>query len=757
MGMGEKKVLFRIAIAGNPNVGKTSLFNWLTHSNFQVGNWPGVTVEKKTGILNIGQEQYEIIDLPGIYSLSAHSTDERVARDFILQEKEGPDLILNLIDASNLERNLYMTLQLIEMQVPMLIVLSMMDIAENRKITIDQEALSEFLKIPVVCVNPGKKKGLEEIKEQISLSVSKKNIPPLLDYGKELESTAKTIEKLKKESLEKNFHLPQWASLKVLEKDEIVYHFYQQDKEIQAIIDEFEKSTGEESDIYLAEKRYEVIGKIASYSQKKEIENYRSHSEKADKIILHKYFGIPIFVLIMWMMFKIAVDFGGAFIDFFDQFFGTIFTGALGELLSGFPWAKVFFADGIGGGIQTVSTFIPAIFMLFFILSLIEDSGYMTRAAFVIDRFMRLIGLPGKAFMPLLLGFGCTVPAVLATRTLEDQDDRKITIMMNPLISCGARLPVYTLLASIFFPDKMGSITFSLYFTGIVLAVFTGFFFKKIILKKIHLSPFVMELPPYHLPRFGISLKSAWIRTYAFLKRAGLMIILLVIFLQILGNIQWNLDDQKDFESFSKNSLIGAVGTVFTYPLRPLGIQEENWPATVGLFTGLFAKEAIIGTLETSFKAMRKEKNIENPLPFDFKEGVFNAFKTIPKNLIGFYDENGKWQSGLLTRLNFYIPFYDFFSGIKEEPSEFSEREKLKEAFEDKTIHDPEKRKKTSGASAYAYLLFILIYVPCIAVLSTVKKELGTKWMWIQIGYLLTLAYGISALFFQTARWIING
>lgn len=748
----------RVAVVGNPNVGKTSLFNILTGSTQRVGNWAGVTVEKKTGKLKLNTQEYEIVDLPGIYSFSAHSMDEIVARNFILDKNEGPQAIVNIVDASNLERNLYLTMQLKEMQVPVIIALNMNDVAESKDIQINAEKLESLIGMPVVKINARENKGIDDLKNQIyKLSESQSKVDKI-QYSKDIEKGISDILDQIEGELKEKFNNPYWAALKILENDEEVVKKIENTSLIQPIIDKLSGKFDDDLDIVLAELRYEKIEEIVRACRKQLKDGVQTRSDKIDKVVLHRVWGIPVFLVIMWLMFKFAVDIGGSFIDFFDISFGATFVDGLGKLL-GDGWLKIFLADGIGGGIQTVATFIPPIFMLFLAIGLLEDSGYMARAAFVVDRAMRALGLPGKAFVPMLMGFGCNAPAIMATRTLEDEDDRKMAIMMNPFMSCGARLPVYTLLAAAFFPSMKGTITFSMYIVGIIVAIITGFIFKAFVFKKKHLSPFVMELPNYHAPRLAPTLRLAWQKTYTFIKRAGLMVLAIVVILQILGNISVGKKGE-DFEAFSKNSLAGAIGTAMTIPLKPMGIQEKNWPAAVGIFTGLFAKEAVIGTLESSYKAMeaanksKKEEKKEEEEAFKYWSKIGEAFSSIKTNLIGSSNDKGEFEPGLLAKASFYIPFYEFVQGLSES-EEFSEGKLLRESFTDEKISNAEARNGLAAAAAYAFMLFILLYVPCVAVLGVVYKELGSKWMMIQIGYQLIIAYGVATVFYQVAKAFI--
>ena len=478
-----------IGVVGNPNCGKTTLFNALTGTRQRVGNWPGVTVDRKSGEYTHSGRENEVVDLPGIYSLSASSLDEEVARDYILSGEA--DLIVNIIDASNLERNLYLTIQLLEMQVPLVLALNMMDTAKERRIDIDIEQLSRRLGCPVLPLVASRGKGIDELRSAINRCAQEKSISELpVVYPGEIQAAVDALVPLVQDAALNKKLNPRYVAVKLLEGDEWIASFVSREA-LKARNDhqqKIEAKLDEEADILLADSRYGLINQLTREAVQKGNRIGKTISDKIDNVVPNRALGIPIFLLAMYLMFIVTINIGGAFIDFFDIFVGTILVDGFGELLAavGSPeWLTTIVAGGIGGGIQTIATFIPPIGFMFLCLCFLEDSGYMARAAFVMDRFMRVIGLPGKSFVPMLVGFGCNVPAIMATRTLENQRDRTLTIMMNPFMSCGARLPVYALFAAVFFPVGGQNLVFGLYLLGIGFAVVTGLVLKSTLLKGI--------------------------------------------------------------------------------------------------------------------------------------------------------------------------------------------------------------------------------------------------------------------------------
>ncbi|MGD9366086.1 MAG: Fe(2+) transporter permease subunit FeoB [Desulfobacteraceae bacterium] len=723
-----------IGVVGNPNCGKTTVFNALTGTKQRVGNWPGVTVERKSGEYTHGGKKIEIVDLPGIYSLSAASLDEEVARDYILSGEA--DLIVNIVDASNLERNLYLTIQLMEMKVPMVVALNMMDMAKERRIEIDIPRLSKQLGCPVVPLVAKQGKGVNELRDEINLSAQAKSISELqVMYPAEIQEAVDALVPLvRNAALYKKMNY-RYAAIKLLEGDECIVTMAS--REALKTCDEHQKKIEamleEETDILLADSRYGLISWLIRETVKRGNRIGKTISDKIDGIVLNRALGIPIFLLAMYMMFMVTINVGGAFIDFFDIFAGTIFVDGFGELLAamGSPeWLDAVLAGGIGGGIQTIATFIPPIGFMFLCLCFLEDSGYMARAAFVMDRFMRVIGLPGKSFVPMLVGFGCNVPAVMATRTLENQRDRTLTIMMNPFMSCGARLPVYALFAAAFFPTGGQNLVFGLYLLGIGFAVVTGLVLKNTLLKG-DITPFVMELPPYHMPTVKGVLLRAWDRLKTFIFRAGRVIIPVVVVLSFLNSL--GIDGSFGNEDSDK-SVLSAIGRSITPVFAPMGLKQDNWPATVGIFTGIFAKEAVVGTLDAMYTQIGDQEAAEEGAEeaFDFWGGIKESFATIPENLVAVADT-------LLDPLGLSVGDVTTVEGAAEQHEvavgTFGAMVRL---FDGKI-------------GAFAYLLFILLYFPCVAAIAAVYRETDLMWTAFVGAWTTGLAYMASVLFYQLA------
>lgn len=722
-----------IGVVGNPNCGKTTLFNALTGTKQRVGNWPGVTVDRKSGEYTHAGKKIEVVDLPGIYSLSAASLDEQVARDYIVSGEA--DLIVNIVDASNLERNLYLTVQLLEMQAPLVLALNMMDMAKERRIDIDIPLLSQRLGCPVVPLVASQGKGVNELRSEINRCTQTKSLSELqVAYPAEIQEAVDALVPLVRDAVLYKKLNSRYAAVKLLEGDEWIGSFVS--KEALKARDDYQKKIedklDDEADILLADSRYGLINWLTQEAVKKGNRVGKTLSDKIDGIVLKRALGIPIFLVAMYLMFMVTINIGGAFIDFFDIFAGTLFVDGFGELLAamGSPeWLKAILAGGIGGGIQTIATFIPPVGFMFLCLSFLEDSGYMARAAFVMDRFMRVIGLPGKSFVPMLVGFGCNVPAIMATRILENQRDRTLTIMMNPFMSCGARLPVYALFAAAFFPVGGQNLVFGLYLMGIGFAVLTGLVLKNTLLKG-DITPFVMELPPYHMPTARGVLLSAWDRLKTFMFRAGKVIILVVLVLNFLNSMG---TDGSFGNEDSDNSVLCAIGKSITPVLIPMGLTRENWPATLGIFTGIFAKEAVVGTLDAVYTRIEAAKSEETTgEPFDFWGGIKASFATIPENLAGV-------AGTLLDPLGL---------SVREVSSE-------KTAAEEQGVS-----VGTLGAmvrlfdgkiGAFAYLLFILLYFPCVAAIAAVYRETNWKWSAFLGAWTTGLAYAASVLFYQTA------
>ncbi|MCK4695100.1 MAG: Fe(2+) transporter permease subunit FeoB, partial [Candidatus Cloacimonetes bacterium] len=695
-----------------------------------------VTVERIEGEYKHKDYKIEVIDLPGIYSFSAYSLDEKIAREYILMYK--PDLVVNIVDGTNLERNLYLTTQLLEMKIPVVVALNMMDIAKQRKIHIEVEHLETHLGCPVIPMVANKKQGLDDLKDTINIAAEKHEISQtqvLYDSVIE-EALIRIVEKVTPFAEEHEVD-PRWLSIKLLEADELAIQITK--NELKKVISDeskkIEKHVGDEIDIIVADGRYGFIHGLSRDVVHRHDLIRKTVSDNIDKVVLNRFLGIPIFFGVMYLMFMLTINVGAPFIDFFDIFMGTIFVDGLGNLLTSLNlpnWFVTFFSAGIGGGIQTVATFIPPIFFMFLSLSILEDSGYMSRAAFVMDRFMRFIGLPGKAFIPMLVGFGCNVPAIMATRTLENNRDRILTILINPFMSCGARLPVYILFASVFFPKNGGLVVFTMYSTGIILAIISGLIFKKTILRG-ETSTFVMELPPYHIPTFNGIMLHTWQRLKTFLLRAGKVIIIVVIVLSFLNSIG---TDGSFGNEDSENSILSSIGKSITPIFKPMGISSNNWPATVGLFTGIFAKEAVVGTLDALYSQLDKTGDTEEE--FDFWGGIVESFKAIPEGFKGF-EETASDPLGVAV------------------DSDLTDKEAAAEELEVGSQTFSEMSSRFEGKNnAFAYLLFILIYVPCVAAIAVIYRETNLKWTVFSVLYLTILAWIISTLFYQVSIFVVQ-
>lgn len=703
-----------IALAGNPNCGKTTLFNALTGARQRVGNWPGVTVERKSGQFTHAGSSIEVIDLPGVYSLIQASEtaalDERIAAEFIQSTKV--DAIINIVDASNLERHLYLTMQLREMGVPIILALNMMDVARDRGIQIDQSRLSQLLGCPVVALEANRGGGVAELKRVIAAETAIAQ-PLLMSYPSVIQEAIAAIE------------LPQAVAM--LEGD--VYALRNATASLKEQIatwqSTIQNATAEEADILIADARYRFIENCITETVTRGVKAKTSWTTRLDNIILNRVFGIPLFLAIMYCLFVFAINVGGAFQDFFDIGSQTIFVDGFAYWLQtmGAPaWLTAILASGIGKGINTTVTFIPVIGSMFLFLALLEDSGYMARAAFVIDRFMRALGLPGKAFVPMIVGFGCNVPAVMGARTLENRRDRILTIMMTPFMSCGARLAIFAVFTTAFFPQGGQNVIFALYLLGIGMAMLTGFLLRKTVLKG-EPSPLVMELPPYHVPHFKTIMLLAWQRLRAFVYRAGRLIVPICILIGALNAL--NIDGSINMGDADSHSLLSVIGRFATPLFAPMGIQPDNWPATVGLVTGVLAKEVVVGTLNTLYSQVGQLAHATSAGGFDLMAGLSQAVQSIPQNLsqLGGVFGNPVLAQAPISAVNqgVYGLMYQQFDG---------------------------------QIGAFAYLMFVLLYFPCISTMAVMMRELNRGWSLFSGAWMTGVAYGASVFFYQAATWM---
>ena len=585
-----------LALIGNQNSGKTTLFNQLTGANQHVGNFPGVTVEKKEGSIK-KRENVCVVDLPGIYSLSPYSTEEIVTRDFLIHEK--PDAIINIVDATNIERNLYLTLQLIELNIPMVIALNMMDEVTASGNSIDVKKLSEKIGVPIVPISAMKKQGIVELTDTVIATADQKLRPQKMDFCEGAIHRAIHSLGLLIEDHASAADLPiRYAATKLIEGDILtIQQLSLNENELDIlghIIDEMESTLGTDKDAALADMRYTYIQQMISDTvHKKQETREQKLSLKIDRILTHKYFAIPIFILIMGVVFWMTFGVIGAILSDWMSILIDWITVSTDHVLTLYGLNAVIHSliiDGIFLGIGSVLSFLPTIVVLFMFLSLLEDSGYMARVAFVMDKLLRKIGLSGKSFVPMLIGFGCSVPAIMATRTLSSDRDRKMTILLTPYMSCSAKLPIYAVFSAAFFPNNAGLVMLSLYTLGIIVAVLVGLLLRKTIYKG-NPIPFVMELPSYRFPSVKTMSIHMWQKAKDFIRKAFTIIFVATIAIWFLQNFDIRINQVTDHSK----SILAMLGSVIAPIFKPLGFGD--WRAATALITGLMAKETVVSTL----------------------------------------------------------------------------------------------------------------------------------------------------------------
>ena len=585
-----------LALAGNQNSGKTTLFNCLTGSNQHVGNFPGVTVEKKEGRV-LHHKDMTLVDLPGIYSLSPYTSEEVVTRDFLLEEH--PRAIINIVDATNIERNLYLTLQLMELEIPMVIALNMMDEVRASGNTIHVDALQKQLGVPVVPISAGKNEGIHDLVDAVENVVQNDLRPKHFDFCTgEVHRAIHAISHIIEDHAHHAGYPVRFAATKLVEGDEPTQQalgIHENDLHlIDHLVQDMEQALGTDREAALADMRYQYIETLCAQCVVKRGESSEQlRSEKIDRVLTHKFFGIPIFIGVMFLVFFLTFEVLGAPLQSLLEAGIAALSTQTEKLLTSLevtPWLSSLILDGVFAGVGSVLSFLPIIVILFFFLSLLEDSGYMARVAFVMDKLLRKIGLSGRSFVPMLIGFGCSVPAIMSARTLSSERDRRMTILLTPFMSCSAKLPIYGMITAAFFPHHGGLVMISLYLLGILVAILSGLLLKNTVFRG-NPVPFVMELPAYRLPAAKSVLLHMWEKAKDFLKKAFTIIFLASIVIWFAQSFNWNLQMVQN----SGESILASIGSFISPIFTPLGFND--WRASTALITGFTAKESVVSTL----------------------------------------------------------------------------------------------------------------------------------------------------------------
>lgn len=686
----------KIALAGNPNCGKTTLFNALTGSNQFVGNWPGVTVEKKEGRLK-GHKDVIIMDLPGIYSLSPYTLEEVVARNYLINER--PDAILNIIDGTNIERNLYLSTQLMELGIPVVMAVNMMDIVKKNGNKIHIDKLKQKLGCEVVEISALKGTGIKEAAEQVVKAAGRKDaVPPVHKFAQEVEDILESIEdKLGPDVPEEQ---KRFFAVKLLEKDDKIRLQMKQVPDVSDEIKYIEKEMDDDTESIITNERYVYISSIIDECYTKVSREKMTVSDKIDRIVTNRFLALPIFAAIMFIVYYVSISTVGTLATDFvnDNIFGegwhlfgieSIFVPSIPDLVTGgleavgcASWLQGLIVDGIVAGVGAVLGFVPQMLVLFVFLAFLEACGYMARVAFIMDRIFRKFGLSGKSFIPMLIGTGCGIPGIMASRTIESDRDRKMTVMTTTFIPCGAKLPIIALIAGALFGGAWW-VAPSAYFVGIAAIICSGIILKKTKMFAGDPAPFVMELPAYHMPTVGNVLRSMWERGWSFIKKAGTIILLSTIVIWFTTYFGWVDGQFRMLEAMElDHSILAAVGNCIAWIFTPLGWGD--WKSAVAAITGLVAKENVVGTF-----------------------GILFGYAEVAE------DGAEYWSvlAGSMTSL-----------------------------------------------AAYSFLVFNLLCAPCFAAMGAIKREMNSaRWFWFAIGYQTVLAYVVSLCIYQIGTLIATG
>ena len=717
----KKGKVINVALVGNPNCGKTTLFNHASGSHERVGNYSGVTVDAKEASLKRNDYLFNIVDLPGTYSITEYSPEELYVRTHIIDQK--PDIIINVVDASNLERNLFLTTQLIDMNIKVVIALNMYDELERKKVQFDYEGLGAMLGIPIIPTVASRGRGVNELFDKL-IEVYEDRDPSVrhihINYGSLIEKAINNIQhEIWKTPRIRDRYSSRYVAVKLLETDNTTLHElegfdnYAEIKEVaRQNIAMLEKEYGEKSETIITDAKYGFIDGALKETYKEPKADKRSVKRELDDILTHRYFGFPIFLFFMWLMFQATFSLGSYPMEWIDSGVGMLSNWLQNTMAEG-PLRDLV-VDGIVGGVGGVIVFLPNILILFFCISLMEDTGYMARASFIMDKLMHKIGLHGKSFIPLVMGFGCNVPAIMATRTLDNRKDRILTMIITPFMSCSARLPVYVLLISAIFPENQGIMLFGIYMVGILLAIITALIMKKVAFDKKDV-PFVMELPPYRKPTLRNTTMHMWFKAKQYLQKMGSVILVASVLIWALGYFPTNVEYSKDYDSEiaaleqdmqlseadksiqinnlivdqeserQEFSYIGRLGHAIEPVIEPLGF---DWKMGVSIVTGLAAKEIVVSTMGVLYHADMDASEESETLKNNIKEQ--------------------KHHTGVLKGQKVFTPL-----------------------------------------ASIAFMLFILIYFPCVAVIAAIKKEANWGWAIFTMVYTTALAWLVAFATYQ--------
>jgi len=723
------KKLLRIALAGNPNSGKTTIFNSLTGTRQKVGNWPGVTVEKKEGEIRRNGYDIKITDLPGTYSLTPFSIEEIVARDFILEER--PDVVIDIIDASNLERSLYLANQMRELDCKVIFALNMADLAKSRGMHIDAGIMSELLGVPVVFTVGNKGEGIDAlIQSAIDLAESDQGIPDerKVRYSHDIEAAIAELKEAIEARADESFpYNPRWVAVKLLEDDQIVKERIEQvlGEAAGPLLDAARRLRGqlmsrfdEDPEIIMTDERYGFIAGIMREAVTTSVRRRVDISHNIDLVLTNRFLGFPIFIFFIWAMFQVTFTLGAYPMEWIDAGVG-LFSGFVGGLLPA-GMVKDLIVNGIIAGVGSIIIFLPNILLLFFCIALFEDTGYMSRAAFLMDKIMHLIGLHGKSFIPMLMGFGCNVPAIMATRTLESRKDRILTIMITPFMSCSARLPVYVVLAGTFFAASAGTVIFVLYLLGIGVAILTGRLLRSVLLRGDE-APFVMELPPYRVPMLKSLLIHMWDRSKLFLKKMGGIILVGSIVVWGLSAFPAKVDYSRDYQKeIDRMQSVYAEKLAGAPPLEAEALKSQRAETIRDLKN---AREAEKARKSYIGRIGRLIEPVFDPLGIDWRGSVSLLTGFVAKEIV-------VSTMGVLYAVD----------------AEDAESEVLRSALQNSGM---------TALSALSMMIFVLLYVPCLATVAAIARETHSiRWALFNVAYTTVVAWLAAFLVYQGGRML---